>query len=263
MRWNLVKEAWSLARKKFPDTKRLFVDLPEKFRCEGQCAIYDLDKPDEPIGVLKYRAKMADQQPVIIVSLGGMEATAGIAQFGSIDLPVSSAERQLAKKASINAQDINARYPDPSLLGEQVAYLVLGHEDGPLYKAAEKRISSHVLAQWGRVHGFTEQAMVCAREQLENMGVEVSEPSTFNLKTAKRPKKKEFENFQKVRITEPKSMELNEGGQIIDHKRNEQEDDFYLVIVDGSSVPSWYREDQIEKNDVSGAQNLTPSVPNE
>lgn len=263
MRWNLIKEAWSLARKKFPDVKRLFVDLPDKFKCEGQSAVYDLDKPDSPIGILKYHAKISDNHPVVIISMGEMEIETGVPRFASIDMPVAADQKPLVKKASISGQDIMAQYPDINVLGEQIAYLVVGHEDGPLYKVANKKISTDSLARWGRAFGFPEEAVMASREKLADLGVEVVESQAFNLRVAKRPKKKEFENFQKVRIVEPASMQLNEGGQIVDHKRNEKEEDFYLVIVDGSDEPSWYREDQIENNNVSGAQNLTPSAPNE
>lgn len=263
MRWNVIKEAWALARKKFPDMKRLFVDLPDRFHCEGQCGIYDLENPDEPIGILKYRASMSEDQPVVIVSMGEIEVSAGMPRFGSIDLEPSASEKPLVKKASISAKDISAKYPDPDVLGEQVAYLVLGHEDGLLHKVAEKRVSTDSLYQWGRAFGFSAEAMLAAKDKLQELGVEVYEPSTFNLKTAKRPKKKEFKNFQKVRIVEPASMQLNEGGQVLDHKRKEGEEDFYLVIVDGSSEPSWYHEDQLEDNDIAGLSNLVPDVSNE
>jgi hypothetical protein len=258
MRWNLIKEAWSLARKKFPDVKRLFVDLPEKFKCEGQCAIYDLDEPDEPVGILKYHSKMADNHPIIIVSVGEMEIETGVPRFASVDMAVESAQRPLVKKASINGPDIMAQYPDQAVLGEQIAYLVVGHVDGPLYKASDRRISTDSLVRWGRAFGFSEEAIIASHEKLADLGVEVTATQAFNLRIAKRPRKKEFENFQKVRVIDPRSMQLNEGGQVVEHKRNEEDEDFYLVIVDGSEEPSWYKEDQIEKNEVA-----PQDVPNE
>jgi len=130
MRWDIIKKAWSLAAEKYPDVKRLYVALPDQFLGFGECPIIDLDKPEDPVGKIRYEAKCEDGQPVMSLSIEDMIKTSSMARTPSCNMKTAAVFATLEPKTSIGAKDILAKYPDPKILGEQIAYLIAGHEDG-------------------------------------------------------------------------------------------------------------------------------------
>jgi hypothetical protein len=243
MRWNIVKQAWSLAREKFPKAKRLFVELPDRFRGFGECAVLDLETPDKPLGKITYEAHCEDGKPVLSMKLQDGQVKTAMPRFASLDMKTESSEAQLAKKFSICAADIMAKYPEPRILGEQIAYLIAGHEDG-LSKTAE--LDEYMVHDWVEKHGFPAESVFHAEEKLDELGLKIA-----------RKKEKKFKNFEKVRIVDPGSRDYNEGAQIIGRKRDKDKNDWYQVIVDGSSQPIWLNERQLAKNEVGSLKTLS------
>ena len=56
---------------------------------------------------------------------------------------------------------------------------------------------------------------------------------------------REFKDYQKVRVKDAASMEYQEVGQIMDCKGSYGKGYWYLVLVDGSSKPQWFAEEDL------------------
>ena len=154
MRWEIIKKAWQLANQKFPKAK-LYVDMPDRFTGSGECSIFDLEKPNDPLGKIVYQARCEDGKPVLSMKIDETEEKAELSKTAALQFKVASQIQDLAKKNTILASDIMAQYRDPAELGEQVAYLIVGHEDG-----LGVRLDSNLVDEW-----ISMQFSVCSRQQ--------------------------------------------------------------------------------------------------
>ena len=240
----MIKQAWSLASEKFPKAKSLYVDVPAVLRGDGACQVFDLDKPELPLGSLNYTFKCEDGHPILSLSVGGSATTKIAIQRQSSSFAVASELQQLEPKNAISAVDIMAQYTDLEALGEQLALLMVGHDDGPI-KTAE--VEENEIDQWMSQYGFKPEVFASVKGHLENLGIKV----------AKRPTKKRFENYEKVRVVDPRIMEYNEGAKVLNHRRNKDKKDFYEVIVDGSEKPIWLSDLQLAPNQVGSLKEIS------
>lgn len=71
----------------------------------------------------------------------------------------------------------------------------------------------------------------------------------FSLGHAVTGSKRRFQDMDRIRIKDPKSMEYNEGGRVVGYKKVNGKE-VYLVIVDGSEEPVWFLDDVLELNNV-------------
>lgn len=254
MRWEAIKQAWALARESFPSVKRLYVELPHRFRDSGECPVFDLEKADEPIGKIAYKTTCIDGNPLIFMNLHGKEKSASVTRVPSIEFPVPAAPLQ--KVAYLDAKSVMAQYQDPGDLAEQVAYLAMGHETGPLHNVKTAALTERDLKTWLLDAGFQPGILPHAVKALGRMGIDIVKSEDYNLREAKH-KKRRFENYQKVRVVDPRSREYQEGAQILDHKRDKENNDWYQVLVDASSIPTWFHESQIQANDVGSVSEIS------
>lgn len=244
MRWDVIKQAWALAKEKFPDAKRLFVSLPDKFRGFGECSVVDLDKPDAPLGKITYEAKCESGRPVLSMKLEEKSKEAALPKTGCLQMNLMVSVGEFKPRSSIPSADIMAKFPDHKTLGEKLAYLMIGHEDG-IAKGAQS-IHEGLIESWIGEHGFPKEAIPHAEAKLAELGVVVA-----------RKKRKRFENFEKVRVVDPRLREYNEGAQVLRRKRDKEKHDWYAVLVDGSDTPIWLRDEQIEKNNVGSIKDVS------
>lgn len=244
MRWEIIKQAWALAGKKFPKTKRLFVDLPDQFRGAGECNIYDLDEPEKLLGKIVYEAVCREGNPVLSMKLDESEVTASLPKFEGLEFKTASSIQSLQQKNVIKGAVIAAKYTDPVQLGEQAAYLIVGHEDG--LKFENNELHEGVIASWLDDHGFPAEIGPHVETKLASLGVSIA-----------RKKKRLFQNFEKVRVVDPSLREYNEGAQVIKHMRDKDKHNWYQIIVDGSDTPIWIKEIQLAKNEVGSILNVS------
>lgn len=242
MRWDIIKKAWTLAKEKFPKTERLYVDLPDQFRGFGECSIIDLDKPEEKLAKIVYEAHCDKGKPILSLRLENSLTEAEMPK-ASIQLKSEAAIQPLLQKNSISASDIMDKYQDPAVLGEQLAYLIAGHEDG--IKTAS--IDEDQVDQWLERYGFAPESIFHVEPKLAEMGIIL----------ARRKKMKKFKNYEKVRVVDPRIMEYNEGAQVVGRRRDKEKNDWYQVIVDGSDKPIWLHEDQLAKNEVGSIKEVS------
>jgi len=254
MRWEAIKQAWALARENFPEVKRLYVDLPHRFRDSGECSVFDLEEMEKPLGKIAYKMTHIDGKPVIMMCINEMTKTAAATRSDTIEFKVQTAP--LTKTAFLDSKAIVAQYQDSAELGEQIAYLVLGHETSPLYGKKVAAMARKSLKTWFVDNSLPLAALDATVAALDAHGVRVLASKDFNLKEAK-IKRQKFEIYQKVRIIEPRSMEYQEGAQVVECQRDEEDNDWYLVIVDGSSAPKWFHESQIGENEVGSIANIS------
>lgn len=152
MRWDIIKKAWSLASEKYPDAKRLFVALPDQFRGVGECSVIDLDNPEKPLGKIRYEAKCDNGEPVLSLKLEDLVKTSSLARIGVMELRTATTKASLAPRTTIATKDILAKYPDPKILGEQLAFLISGHEEGLLKLG---KIVYHAQTKGGFIGGLS------------------------------------------------------------------------------------------------------------
>lgn len=243
MRWEIIKKAWSLASQKFPNTKRLFVDVPEKFLGSGECHVIDLEHPEEPLGKISYQARCENGKPILSIKLDEQEEKVALLK-SELQFKIATTIEPLAKKNTILASDIMAKYHE-SDLGEQVAYLILGHPEG----LAGNELDPEVVGQWIIDHGFPSVIIENVKTALASAGVQCV--------ARKKGKKRMFENFEKVRVVDPRIMEYNEGARVVGHKRDKELNDWYQVIVDASDKPIWVNEKQLAKNTVGSISDIS------
>ena len=241
MRWQIIKQAWGLARKKFPDVKRLYVDLPRGFRDAGGVDIVDLEKPDAPIGKIAYRMSCHEGRPILFLEIESEQAAIALPRTASMTLPIKVSITREAP--SMFASEMVAAHENDDDLAESVACIAAGHKEGPLN--GRRSIGEAALGAWISEKGFPTRIAGKVAEKLQALGIEVEEGFVLS---KKRKKEKEFGNRQRIRIVSPNSMQRGEGGYVLDTKRDKKDVDWYSVIVDGSESPGWFREDEIENN---------------
>lgn len=260
MRWKVIKEAWQLARESFPKVERLYVSFPDRFRNSGECEVLDLEKPGVPLGRIDYKMGCHDQSPVVFMSLDKRSKSVSLPRQAALELKIETVPP--GKASSIHAEDIIEKYGDSSVLGEQLAYLCVGHEEGPLYLSKRDSIDETDLADWIKKAGFPPRVLPHVTGKLEEMGIAVLPEDRFNLKLAKGKKKhkQKFPDFTKVRVTDPRLLSENRGGQIKGWDKN---DGGYWVLVDGASKPIKMYENQFEENTVGNIDKITtlPQIP--
>ena len=232
-----------MARKKFPGVKRLYVDLPQGFRNTGGVDIVNLEKPDVPIGKIAYKMSCHEGRPVLFLEIESEQAAIALPKTASMTLPIKVSAAKEA--SSIFAPEMVASHESDDDLAESVAYVAMGHKEGPLN--GRRSIGEAALGAWLSEKGFPAKIAGRVAEKLRSLGVDVD--AGFVL-AKKKKKEKEFGNKQRVRIVTPNSMQFGEGGYVLDTKRDKKDVDWYSVIVDGSETPGWFREDEIENNAV-------------
>ena len=246
MHWDIIKKAWTIASEKFPEAKRLFVDLPPKFRGFGECTVYDLETPEKPLGKISYEYRCEDGKPILSMNLQNAEAKTAAIQ-ANMDLTISSSIQPFQKNNKIDSAAVMSQYKDANSLSEQVAYLVVGHDLG-LSPDQDKSIDSEEIDDWIIEQGFPCDISAGVKSNITKLGFSC---------TAKRRKQKEFQNYQKVRVVDPRIMEYNEGARILKHKRDKDKNDWYEVIVDGSEKPIWLHEKQLAPNEVGSIADIS------
>ena len=165
MRWEILKKAYALAKKSFPDAKSLFVDIPPKIGIEGSCTIYDLEKQDAPLGKAEYKTCFSAGSPYVSVTVSGNEDKVEIKKAASAEVTVNPVQHKL----------------------------------GQVSPEQKKK------PQQGR----------------------------------------EFKDYEKVRVKDATSMEYQEAGQVLECKGSYRKGYWYLILVDGSSKPRWFAEDDL------------------
>lgn len=249
MRWDVTKAAWTLAKNHFSKVGRLFVSLPHRFAGEGACPVYDLDAPELPIGHIQYRLLTGqDDKPIISMHLDDKTSEAPMERKASISFEAPCAFAKVHDDQSINAADVSTKYSTESL-GEQMAYLILGHEDGLGLAEPRREVSAAEIEAWIAKTGFPCETVPFATSKLASLGIKIA---------AKNKKdKRKFEQSSKVRVVDPISSQYNECGSVMSFKMDRDDDlEWYLVRVDGSSEPAWYREWQL-------AADMAGKTPNE
>jgi hypothetical protein len=258
MRWNVIKEAWQLAKESFPKVERLYVSFPDRFRGSGECDVVDLEKPGESLGKIAYKMGCHDKTPVVFLSINKTSKSVKLPRQAALDLKAETVP--LVKASSICADDIMAKYGDSSVLGEQLAYLCVGHEEGPLYQSECDSISEAALAEWVKKAGFPQTILPYVQDNLEKMGVRTLEDKGFNLKSAKGKKERKFPDFARVRVIDPRLLSENRGGQI---RGYDKKTGLYRVLIDGSSNEVVLHEQQLAENPVGSINKITnlPRMP--
>jgi hypothetical protein len=242
MRWKITKAAWNMAKKLFPSTKRIYVEIPARFASNGECKIIDLESPDKPLGYIPY---------AVAFDGGCASVILGTAKTVSIPMPRSaSIEFQVpaapwAKERAVVAADISPNYQDQETLAQEVARLAAWHSEGPEKDGAS--IKEADLHKWLSECGFPGSISEPVERGLSSLGFSVEKQPKFNARAAKK-REPRFFDYQKVRVVDPRIMDHNEGARILDRHRDGEDSDWYLVIVDGSEKPIWLNERQLEPN---------------
>jgi hypothetical protein len=239
MRWDVVKKSWELARDKFDGVKRLYVETPANFEANGKCRVFDLDSPGDPIGTIAYQTVSENGGSAIKLSLEDVKASVPTGRFAIDNLPIISKTSELKARNSISVPDIMARYPDTKILGEQVAYLIVGHEDG----LAGRELEDYDVDDWVLDRGFPPQILDGVKTAMAGIGIV----------TCRDRRERRFQPGDKIRIVDPNLRDYGEGGQVRDFKTTKDKErdkiiGWYLVLVDGSSEPVWVQEQQLAKN---------------
>jgi hypothetical protein len=239
MRWDAIKQAWSLAKESFPGTKRLFVQMPSRFAGSGRLRVIDLDEPDKTLGEIHYRYLCRNGQNTLAMGLNHLEKTASGPTFAG-EFKVATAAIQ--DDGKIDAEAVVLQYPNPIELGEQIAQLAAGSSDG--FKGMSK-IKKSALKTWIKSANFDPEMEPFVSAPLGLLGFEV-ENDCFNVRTAKKKDNFEYGVGDRVRVIDSFSRDYNEGGEVKDAVKREQRD-YYLVLVDGSSNPAWFEAGQVQK----------------
>jgi hypothetical protein len=237
MRWELVARAWSLARSKFPEVKRLYVDTPGRFGAVGTCKVLDLDAPGKPLGEISYDVRPIDGQPRISLALQDTTDSVTLPKMG-VQASVSTSVRTAG---GISADLLTKKYASAAQLAPQLAFLIVGHKDG--IKEASKGLSRSDVAQWLRSYSFDVVLLDPVCDSIADLGVRVD--GAFNRRLARKVKN-HFEQFQKVRVVDERSMEFQECAQVMEVKGSLKDGYWYKVLVDGSEEPKWFPEEALD-----------------
>lgn len=232
--WELTKKSWEIARKKFPKIKRLFVGTPAKIAKSGICPIWDLDLGPFPIGNIKYEISFGLDKPVISLSLDDMSGSVSLSKEGKTINCKKIASKTISKNQSIYGKEISSFYSNKNDLAESIAYLAIGSDEG-----IKGEITKDSIRLWLKDKGFPDICNAVAKN-ISLLGGKV--------KTAKKKQTRTYPDKAKVRIVDHTSMQYNENGIIVGfHLRSngKQKQEWYAVLVDGSSHQNWFRVDQI------------------
>jgi hypothetical protein len=210
MTWDITKKCWKLASDGFPDEKGIFVDIPPRMGASGTCPIYALN--GKRIGEISYKSVVSGEKPFFALSLNDKKAYVNIPRFVGMEFPASR---------KIEASKIIERYGDG--VEVQIAALVA---------SAGVPLTETDVSKWMLSNGF---ATCDSSKVIAALGVVAG--------------RRQFEDMEKVRVNNPSSMEHNEGGRVMHHKRMDG-GFIYLVLVDGSSEPKWFAEKHLGKNTV-------------
>jgi len=127
---------------------------------------------------------------------------------------------------------ISARYPNPFVLGEQLALIIAN---------GRKKVAEEEVRAFLSNNKFESSLFLPVEEGFATIGVtmESEQDDSFNLKKAKVQKRK-FEEHQRVRVNHPTARDYQECGRVIEIKGDPRSGYWYLVMVDGSSAPMWF-----------------------
>jgi hypothetical protein len=223
-----MKKAWKMAREAFPGVSRLYIETPRHLGCKGKCSIHDLEK-NEPIGHLVYQVVSVDQKPVLKLDLAGDSASLSMPKVNQA-FKISLSTEKFGATTKIDPRLMARNCSDGFELGKKVALLIADELKG-------KPCSRKEITTWLERNEFPLEIITPVIDGLHNLGREVSE-DYFNLKTAK--PKSQFIVYQRVRISNPASMEHQECGRILAAKGGGKDPEWYLVLVDGSEKPLWF-----------------------
>ena len=255
MRWDIIKKAWKLARDNFPDAKNLFVEIPRRFRARGAIRVYDLAQSQEPIGELSYEGMAVNGQPFMVLTDKDESMTIRAVRV-SQSLRTSSSVRPMGKAAAVDSLMLKRRYPDGFERGQALALLFSSQHDNG-------KVSPSDLGQWLSRHGVESNMFVPMRAGLETLGVRLCEDlvDSYNFRLAKKPRK--FQEYDRVRVMHPTSMEYQECGRVLEYKGTPKHGFWYLVLVDGSDRPLWFPEESLEKDAAGEIVDPVPESINE
>lgn len=208
--WELTKKCWKIASDAFPNEKGVLVDIPCRLGMSGSLRVLSSDGKE--LGDIAYKASVSGDSPFFVLSLKDKKEYVDVEKFASMSFP---AARKIDGAKVMDWYGDNAAEPIAALAAASGV------------ERTEERISQWILA-----NGF---AGCDSDAVLEHLGVTAA--------------KRLFENMEKIRINNPSSMEHQEGGRIMKHKRMDG-GFIYLVLVDGSSYPKWFAEEHLSKNTV-------------
>lgn len=229
IRWDVIKKAWALAREKFPE-KRVFVEMPRRFKSSGRCLVYDLSSPDEVMASIEYNVSHANGRAHVVLSMGGASHEVGLERRSAVGFKVDSMRVAMPKLIDVDGEAVMAKYPDREELFDKVALLAGG-------EVTDQR----ELFSWLASHGFQ------AKEILAGVARRLALPrgawpyNNTRVADKEHPKAK-FDRYERVRVDDDTSMEHMECGQVLDISGKYKDGYAYLVIVDGSSKPVWIPE---------------------
>jgi hypothetical protein len=155
----------------------------------------------------------------------------------------------LAKKAFPKAKSLYVEMPPKIGLQGSCRIFDLGNPDAPMGAAEYKTcFSSGTPYVSVSVSGNEEKVEV---KKAASSEVPVSSvPHKLGQKAPdekKRPQQgRKFKDYEKVRVKDSASMEYQEAGQVLDCKGSYGKGYWYLVLVDGSSKPQWFAEEDLK-----------------
>ena len=253
MRWDIVKQAWGMAKQAFPSAGKIYVHIPSRFSAKGSCLVMDLEQ-DKSLGNIEYSIIGFGGKPTLVLQLGEQCKKASLDRV-LIDMRTSFGE---TKPLKLGAKDIVSKCSDLVAIGKRAAALAIGHESSPLRET--ETVGRFALRAWMSKEGFPEDAVPYAEDELRSMGIAVS---GFNFKDAKRRRKKEplYQQQAVVRIVDPNMRDENKCGRVVQvvpskgkDKKDKDKNFAYLILVNGTSAPVWFAEWQL-------APNLAGTVP--
>jgi hypothetical protein len=254
MRWEIVKQAWEMAKKTFPSA-RIYVDLPPRFSAKGSCPVLDLEK-NEPLGNIDYSIVGLGGKPTLVLQLGEQCKKASL---DNVSLEVKTSVKEL-KPAKLGAKDVLGKCQDLRDVGQRVAILAAGHESSPL--RGQDSIRRSTLIDWMSKEGFPKDSFPYAKASLKNMGIVVQD---FNLRDAKRKNKPSFQEQDVVRVVDPNMRDEGKCGRVIqvarqgkDKQKDKNKGFAYLVRIDGASKESWFAEWQLAPNRAGSVPGVMP-----
>lgn len=240
MRWEILQKVWKLAKAKFPNVERLYVDLPIRFRSDGECAVYDLDKAGEPVGVIAYSNVVEDGVPLVSVRLEGQTEKVAAGRV-SRECRVGIALDERTKAPRVDVSLLRRGCRDGFDVGRKLALLFSnGARDG--------RASVADVRRWASGQGVDMRMVVPIMCGLEDMGFELEgNGGAYNLRLASG--KQKFEPHQRVRVIHPTAMDYQECGRVMECKGGPKDGFWYAVLVDGSQDPLWFPEEALDEDE--------------
>jgi len=244
MRWEIVKQAWKMAKQAFPKATRIYVDIPPRFSFKGACQVMDLDK-DCSLGEIMYSVVGLQGKPTLVLQLGDQIKQAALDQV-AIEMKVGTTDTKIPK---LGGKDVLVGV-SPEVIGQRGAVLACAHATSPFL--GKDTIASPSLRAWLVKEGFAEDTIPYVSESLKSMGIAVT---GFNFRGAKRNRHKQplYQQQAIVRIVDPNMRDQNKCGRVVQVSKQGKDKDkkqyfAYLVMVDGTSKPVWFAEWQLVLN---------------